>query len=164
MAMPLIARFLHQLPTPVMRQVLNFWPCIRGTGVRVSRIASDWSELEIRLSLNWRTRNVVGTIFGGSLYASVDPFLMLMLMRRLGPDFVVWDKSASIRFKKPGRSALFATFRIEDAELQAIRDALEASPKVDRSYLIELKDRTGEVHAFIEKVIHVSPRAPAAAP
>jgi hypothetical protein len=49
----------------------------------------------VKLPLWWRTRNVVGTIFGGSIYAAVDPFYMLMLIKVLGREYVVWDKAAA---------------------------------------------------------------------
>ena len=57
-------------------------------------------EVRVKLPLNWRTRNYVGTIFGGSLYGAVDPVYMIMLMKVLGRDYVVWDKAASIRFRR----------------------------------------------------------------
>src|SRR2546422_8429965 len=56
-----------------------------------------------RLPLSWRTRNYVGTIFGGSMYGAVDPVYMVMLIKLLGPGYTVWDKAAAIRFRRPGR-------------------------------------------------------------
>jgi acyl-coenzyme A thioesterase PaaI-like protein len=141
-----------------MRWAFNLWPCYRGTGARVTFIAGDWREVRVRLPLSWRTRNYVGTIFGGSLYAGVDPFFMIMLMKGLGPDHVVWDKAATIRFRKPGRSALTAQFKLEESELAEIRRLLLEQPKVDRTYTIQLVDAAGVVHAEVEKVIHISLR------
>lgn len=143
-----------------MRWGFNLWPCYRGTGARVTFIAGDWREVRVRLPLSWRTRNYVGTIFGGSLYAAVDPFYMIMLMKILGPGYVVWDKAASIRFRKPGRGTLTAAFRIDEAELAEIRRLLQERPKVDRTYTVQLVDREGLVHAEVEKVIHISLRQP----
>lgn len=143
-----------------MRWGFNLWPCYRGTGARVAFIAGDWREVRVRLPLSWRTRNYVGTIFGGSLYAAVDPFFMIMLMKNLGPDVVVWDKAASIRFRRPGRGTLTAAFRIGEAELAEIRGLLLERPKVDRTYTVQLVDRKGVVHAEVEKVIHISLRQP----
>lgn len=148
----------ESLRTRLMRWGFNLWPCYRGTGARVAFIAADWREVRIRLPLSWRTRNVVGTIFGGSLYASVDPFYMIMLMKNLGPDYVVWDKAATMRFRRPGRGTLTATFRLDAAELAEIRDLLTALPKVDRTYTVDLVDREGTVHAAVEKIIHIAPR------
>jgi hypothetical protein len=132
--------------------------CYRGTGGRLRYIAEDWSEVLLELPLSWRTRNYVGTIFGGSIYAAVDPIYMLMLIRRLGPEFVVWDKAASIEFKKPGRETLRARFVIGDDELAAIRAALATQRSIDRSYVVELIDSSGTVSARVEKLIYIRRR------
>lgn len=114
--------------------------------------------MRLELPLSWRTRNYVGTIFGGSIYAAVDPIYMLMLIRRLGPEFVVWDKAASIEFKKPGRETLHARFVIGDDELAGIRAALDTQRSVDRNYLVELVDASGAVCAQVEKIIYIRRR------
>ena len=133
----------------------NRFPCYRGTGARLRYVAPDWSEVRIELPLSRRTRNYVGTIFGGSLYGAVDPIYMIMLIHRLGPEFVVWDKAASIQFKKPGRETLRARFVIPDSELAAIRASLETQRSVDRVYTVELADAAGTVCARVEKVIYI---------
>lgn len=134
--------------------------CYRGTGGRLKYIAEDWSEIRLELPLSWRTRNYVGTIFGGSIYAAVDPIYMLMLIRRLGPEFIVWDKAASIQFKKPGKGTLRAHFLVSEEELATIRSALETQRSMDRSYTVELKDGEGNVCATVEKIIYIRRREP----
>jgi acyl-coenzyme A thioesterase PaaI-like protein len=141
--------------TRFLRWKLNFFPAYRGTGARVTYIAADFREVRVRLPLSWRTRNLVGTIFGGSLYAAVDPIYMIMLIRLLGPRYVVWDKAATIRFRKPGRTTLRATFSIDEAELDAIRAAAEGGAPIDRIYNVDLVDAEGTVHASVEKVIYI---------
>jgi len=142
------------------RHLLNWYPCYRGTGGKVTFIAEDWSEMRVRLKLNWRTRNYVGTIYGGSLYACVDPHFMFMLMHRLGPEYTVWDKAASIRFRRPGRTALTAVCRMPDAEVAEVQRLLESEPKVDRTYNVDLVDAGGVVHATVEKVVNIRRGAP----
>ncbi len=68
------------------RSIFNWFPAFRGTGGRVTHVADDFREIRLALPLNWRTRNYVGTIFGGSLYAAVDSFYMIMLIQTLGPE------------------------------------------------------------------------------
>lgn len=148
----------ESLRTRIARAGFNFFPAYRGTGGRITYIADDWREIRIRLPLGWRTRNYVGTIFGGSMYGAVDPVYMVMLIQNLGPGYTVWDKSATIRFRRPGRSTLHARFVLDQAELDAIRAALETELAVDRTYRIELTDAGGAVHAEVEKVIHVRRR------
>ena len=102
--------------TRLQRWRFNFFPAYRGAGARITYIAADWREVRIKLPLNWLTRNYVGTIYGGSMYGAVDPIYMIMLIHLLGPDYVVWDKAATIRFKRPGRTTLVARFVIDEAE------------------------------------------------
>ncbi len=138
-----------------MRWGFNFFPAYRGTGARVTYIAADWREVRVALPLSWRTRNYVGTIFGGSLYGAVDPMYMIMLIRILGPGYTVWDKAATIRFLKPGRSTLSARFLLEDAEIDEIRRRLESEPSVDRVYSVALQDAAGVTHAAVEKTVYI---------
>jgi acyl-coenzyme A thioesterase PaaI-like protein len=138
-----------------LRWGFNLFPAFRGTGARVTYIASDFREARVRLPLSWRTRNYVGTIFGGSLYGAVDPMYMIMLIKILGPDYTVWDKVATIRFVKPGRSTLSARFVIEEEEIRTIRHLLETSSSIDRVYRVDLTDAAGVVHAEVEKTIYI---------
>ncbi len=145
----------ESLRSRLYRWGFNLFPAYCSTGARITYIARDFREVRIKLPLSWQTRNYVGTIFGGSMYAAVDPVYMLMLIMNLGTQYVVWDKSACIQFKKPGRATLFARFVLEEGELDAIRGALTHSHSVDRTYLVELRDREGMVHASVEKVVYI---------
>ncbi len=145
----------ESLASRFMRWKFNLYPAYRGSGGRVIYIAGDYREVRVKVPLSLRTRNLVGTIYGGSMYGAIDPMYMIMLMRLLGRDYIVWDKAATIHFRKPGRTALYATFRIEERELEAIREATSAGAPVDRTYNVELVDAEGVVHASIEKVIYV---------
>lgn len=86
---------------------------------------------------------------------------MVMLIKNLGQGYDVWDKSAEIRFLKPGRDTLYARFLLTPAELDEIRAALGTQPSVDRSYHIELADATGIVHTVVDKIIHIRKKDPA---
>lgn len=141
--------------TRVYRWGFNLFPAYWGTGAHIDYIAGDWREIRVKVPLRLRTRNYVGTIFGGSMYGAVDPIYMIMLIRCLGPDYIVWDKAATIRFKKPGRTTLYAHFALDAAELTAIRSATETARSIDRVYTVELKDAQGAVHATIEKTLYI---------
>ena len=144
----------ESLSSRLLRWKFNLFPAYRGTGARIDYIADDFREIRVRLRFSWRTRNAVGTIFGGSMYGAVDPVYMIMLMRLLGREFVVWDKSAEIRFLKPGRATLYATFKIGDEELAKIREATAEGP-IDRVYSVDLLDQAGVPHARVTKTIYI---------
>ena len=148
----------ESLRTSLERWGFNRFPAFRGTGARITYIADDHREVRIELTLSWRTRNYVGTIFGGSMYGAIDGIHIVMLMKNLGPGYQVWDKAASIRFRKPGRTTLYAHVDLAPEELDAIRTALQTGNAVDRTYRVELSDRCGTVHAEIEKVVHIRRR------
>ena len=144
-----------------MRWGFNLFPAYRGTGGHITYIAGDFREARVELPLSWRTRNYVGTIFGGSLYGAVDPMYMILLIKVLGPGYTVWDKTATIRFLKPGRSRLYARFLLEEDEIDTIRRLTEVEPSVDRIYRVELKDAAGVVHASVDKTIYIRRNRPA---
>ena len=133
----------------------NFFPAYWGTGAKVTYVAHDWSEVRLQVPLNWRTHNYVGTIFGGSLYGAIDPIYMLMLIKILGPGYTVWDKSASIQFKRPGRYTLYAIFKIPKEEVEFIKNELEAKPSLNLTYHVNLVDYKGRVHTSFEKIIYI---------
>ena len=145
------------------RQVMNLWPPFLGAGIRVKRIAPGWREIDVEMKLRRWNRNYVGTHYGGSLYSMTDPFYMLMLIENLGRDYIVWDKSASIRFRRPGTGTVNASFRLSDEQIQEIRKALETEEKIDRTFAVEVKDELGTVVAEVQKLIHVKRKAAAIA-
>jgi hypothetical protein len=107
------------------------------------------------MKLRFWNANYVGTHFGGSLFAMTDAFYMLMLMANLGRDYIVWDKAATIRYRKPGRGTVRAEFRLSDSQVEDVREKLKTLAKYDPVFLIEVKDEAGVVIAEVEKVLQV---------
>ena len=147
----------------VKRWGFNFFPAYRATGGRLTYIADDFHEIHIKLPLSWRTRNYVGTIYGGSMYGAVDPLYMVMLIKILGNGYVVWDKAATIRFKRPGHETLYAEFKVTPEEVAEIKDELTRTRSIERIYSIKLVNQAGKVHAVIEKTIYITSRTRAQA-
>jgi len=145
------------------RMFLNIWPPFLGAGIRIRRLASDWKEIDVEMKLRWWNRNYVGTHYGGSLYSMADPFFMVMLIENLGKDYIVWDKAASIRFKKPGRGMVSANFRLSDEQIGEIRRALNSQEKIERVFTVEVKDQSGNVIAEVEKLLHFRRKKPPSA-
>jgi len=141
-----------------LRQRINQYRPFAGAGIEVTYVASDASEVHVQMALTTENVNSVGTHFGGSLYSMVDPHLMLMLIHRIGPRFVVWDKSAHIDFRKPGLGTVSATIRISDAEVEAIREATLSGERHLPEWIIEVRDEGGDVVASVHKTLYVRRR------
>lgn len=122
-------------------------------------VAPDLSRMRVRLRLTWRTRNVVGTLFGGSLFAVTDGPHPTLLMAALGPEVVIWDQEASIRYQAPGRTTLYADFVITAEEVALVRALLARDGETRRSYQVELKDGEGQVHTVVERTVYIANKA-----
>jgi hypothetical protein len=138
-----------------LQRRINFYPPYLGAAVRVTRVSDDFRDVEVEMPLRFYNRNYVGTHFGGSLYSMVDPFYMLMLINILGPDYIVWDKAATIRFKKPGKGVMKASFHLSDAQIAEIRAAADTQSKVEPQFQVIIKDAEGNVVAEVDKLLYV---------
>jgi len=134
---------------------INLWPPYLGPGIRVRRIDLARGLVEVEMRLRWWNRNYVGTHYGGSLYSMCDPFYMLILMEQLGARFTVWDKSAAVRFRKPGRGTVRARFEITPEEIEQIRATAMREGKAEPVFVARVVDTEGQLIAEVEKLVHV---------
>lgn len=144
----------ESLRTRLARLLFNVFPAYRFGGGKVTYVRDDWQEIHVKVPLSWRTRNYVGTIFGGSIYAAVDPMYMMMLIRTLGDEFTVWDTAAEIDFVQPGESTLYAEMVLPDSELEELR-AMAPGESTTRHYEVELVDEEGTVHAVVDNAVYI---------
>jgi acyl-coenzyme A thioesterase PaaI-like protein len=128
-----------------------------GTGGKVKFISSDWTHAKVELRLKLRTRNYAGTIFGGSMFAAVDPFHMVLLLNILGVEnFVVWDKAGTIKFKKPGKGKLTCDVIYSSDEVKQIREQALANGKHEFVKSVDWIDEKGDVVSVVEKTVYVA--------
>ena len=146
----------ESLKTWWFKSLMNWYPMYFGTGGKILFWSADYLEVHLRLRLNMWTYNYVGTIFGGSMFSASDPFYMIMLLRVLGPTYVVWDKSASIRFKRPGKTTLYTKFEISNEDLASIKLTVAQQGEITHNFIVEWKDKTGVVHAEITRHCYIA--------
>lgn len=136
-------------------RAMNLYPPYVGAGIRVEHMSEDFRRVEVSMALTAYNQNYVGTQFGGSLYSMCDPFYMLMLMKNLGRDYIVWDKSAAIEFVRPGEGKVYARFELTQERIDAIRDAADTQYKVEPTFEVDVVDEEGELVARVEKLLYV---------
>lgn len=139
----------------IFRRLINLWPPFLGAGIKVREISDDYTDFKVDMKLTRFNRNYVGTQFGGSIYAMTDPFYMLILMKNLGKDYIVWDKSAAVRFKLPGKGKLTAHFNITKEKIAEIKAQADSNYKVEPTFTVLVKDEKGHVVAEVDKVLYV---------
>lgn len=150
------ANTVESLKTTLFRWGINLYPMYFGTGGRVRFISANWQRVRISLNMNLWTRNYVGTIFGGSLFSASDPFYMLMFYHNLAPEFVVWDKEALIKFRRPSRSKLTTEFIVTEEELAEVKKIVRENGFHVFTKITEWKTKENEVTCVIERKIYVA--------
>ncbi|MEZ5470940.1 MAG: DUF4442 domain-containing protein [Marinicella sp.] len=138
-----------------LRKIMNWYGPYLGAGVKLEYIADDWREVRVAMHMRWYNRNAVGTHFGGSLYSMIDPHFMLMLMKILGREYIVWDKAAFIDFIRPGKGKLTATMKISEQMLKDILDNTAGGEKYLPEYPVEIINEQGELVAKAMKTLYI---------
>ncbi len=136
-------------------KLINWWPPMLGTGIHLKHISDDFTRFDVELKLHWYNKNLVGIHYGGSLYSMCDPWYMFILTANLGKEYIVLDKSAAIRYKKPGKGKLTCTFALSKSEIEQIKNEIEVVGKKDYSFLCEVKNEQGEIVTEVDKVVYV---------
>lgn len=136
-------------------KLFNLWPPFLASGIHIGKITPDFRQVEVELRLRPWNQNYVGTHYGGSLYSMADPFYMIMVLENLGSRYIVWDKAASIRFKKPGRGVVRARFELTEERINEIRRAAESGAPTEPKFLVTITDEAGEIVAEVEKTLYV---------
>jgi len=134
---------------------INYYPPYFFSGIKIREVDEEITRIVVDLKLRWYNRNMVGTHFGGSLYSMCDPHYMFIVMMNLGGDYIVWDKSAKIKFIKPGKGKVTAVFEIPMVDILAIKEEINQVIKKTYWYKTEVKDEKGDVVALVEKEIYV---------
>ena len=147
----------------IFKMIVNAWPPYLGAAIGVEDIADDWCTLSVAMKLHWYNRNYVNSHFGGSLFSMTDPFYMLMLMRNLGPGYVVWDMAARIQYLRPGRGKVSAVFSLDARRLEEIRQKAEGGQKVTELFFVDVVDERGEKVAAVKKTLYIRKKMVAAA-
>jgi acyl-coenzyme A thioesterase PaaI-like protein len=137
----------------LLEKFVNLYPPLFGAGIRSQNI--DERTIRVQLKMNIFNRNLVGVHFGGSLYAMCDPWFMLILMRALGKDYIVWDKAANIQFLKPGLGTVTATFHIPQECVDEIRAQADTQYKIEPTFTVDVLNEEGEAVARVEKLLYV---------
>lgn len=131
----------------------NFYPPFFGSGIRITHVEPDFSVIRVSLRLRWWNANIIGTLFGGSIYMMCDPFHMVMLIKLLGTKYLVRDKGAEVRFLKKGENGAYVQFEIDPRTIAEIWDCEDGVQ--ERQFLALVRNDEGEVIAEVRKFMHI---------
>lgn len=138
----------------------NLSPMYRRSCGRVIHVSKDLLHVRIRLRYSFRNKNYVGSIFGGSLFSSVDPFPMVQLINIINEDFIVWDKGAKIQFRKPAFEDLYAEFNYTHEELAELRQRVKKEKEIEIVKSTPLTNKAGDtVFCIVDKTLFIAEKS-----
>lgn len=136
-------------------KMINFYPPYFAAGIKLRKINQDLTQLHVEMKLTWFNRNLFGTHFGGSLYAMCDPFYVFIIFINLGEEYIVWDKSAAIKFLRPGKGRVRAVFEVAPEYIEQIRSEVDLAGKKTYHFTTQVLNEQDKVVAQVTKEIYV---------
>ena len=134
----------------------NWSPMYRRSTGKLLTVPEDLMYVKIKIPLSIKNRNYVGTIFGGSLFSATDPIYMIQLMTILGSNYVVWDKSATIKFKRPARESVFSEFIFSEDDIKLIKTKVLENGEFVLEKTPNIVDKNGVIIAELTKTIYIA--------
>lgn len=138
--------------------MLNLYPPFLFQGIRVRAMSPKKGRAVLSVRHGLFTRNLNGSIFGGSIFAAADPtysILYWQVFARRSQRIEVWLKSAQIEYVKPARSRLELTFELTSVEIEEVAEELASEGRFVRRYSTDAIDREGDLCARIETEVYV---------
>ncbi|WP_430400348.1 DUF4442 domain-containing protein [Flavobacterium sp.] len=139
--------------------LFNISPMYRRTNAQLIEVSKDIHRVKIKISLNYKNRNYMGTMFGGSMLSATDPIYMIQLLQILGDDYVVWDKATNIRFKKPANQHCYAIFEFTEQEIIKIKEDVTKNNEIDIIKNLTIQGRNDQIFAIVDKTIYISTKS-----
>ena len=141
----------------VFKYGFNLSPMYRRSTGRLTYVSDDIQQVDIKIPLSYKNRNYVGSVFGGSLFSATDPIYMIQLLNILDENYVVWDKHASIRFRRPVKQDAYVNFVITDEDLEQIKKDVAEQKEIDFKKVIQITNKQKDiVFAEVTKIIYVA--------
>lgn len=147
-----------KLSARTMKHLLNLYPPYIGAGIKVENISDDWNHITVSMKVRWYNRNAVGTHFGGSIYSMIDPHIMLILMKKLGKEYWVWDSAAEIAFIKATKKKITAQIHLLDEQIEQIKTSAQTGEKQFPEFHVEIWDSDQSLIAHVKKILYVKRR------
>ena len=136
-------------------KMINWYPPYIGAGIKLKKVNQDKTRMEVELRKTWFNKNLFGTHFGGSLYAMCDPFYVFIVHNYLGKGYIVWDKSAEIKFIKPDTGKVSAVFEISQEKLLQLKEEVDSAGKHTVFFETVIKNESDQLVAKVRKEIYM---------
>ena len=150
-----LKRYFKQ--STIFKYGFNISPMYKRSTGKINYVSEDLLKAQVKIPITYRNKNYVGSIFGGSLFSATDPVFMIQLINILGDKYVVWDKEAIIKFKRPAKQDAYVDFVFSEEEIEQIKKQTEEEQEINliKDIKIMSKDKS-VVFAEVSKTIYIA--------
>ncbi|MCX8113381.1 MAG: DUF4442 domain-containing protein [Bacteroidia bacterium] len=150
-------RFKPYSPKRLLR-LLRLYPPMLFQNIIPLSISEDFLTIHIKIRPSLLTRNLNGTVFGGTLLSAVDMWYGTLLWQKClheGIPLEVWVERLEMHFLKATRSDIYATFSISPEKWEEIKHGLKTEGKIRCAFPFELYSREGEICAAGSQMLYL---------
>ena len=131
-----------------LRIMLNLWLPFIFNRIKICRIYTDFTKIDVVLKHSIWNRNPNKGLWGGSIFSAIDSFYPIMLkqnaiIRGYKTDF--FTKAAEVNFIKEAKSDLRFKFSLTQEEIETVISGLLDNGKYDCWHSVEGIDKNGDV-------------------
>ena len=148
-----------QLSANSLKWLLRIYPPFFFQRIWIKKIHADFKQADIRISKSFLNMNGNKSIFGGTIFSSIDPIHTLLLdqiLKQKGiPKTVAWLKSANISYLKPAKKHLSFSVRLHDEDINAALTEVKLQGKVVKTFVIDIVDVDGLLCAQSNNEIYI---------
>jgi len=133
--------------------LMRFYPPLFFQRIWVINFAPAFKSVSVKISKSIFNKNYNKSIFGGTIFASADPFypvLFHQIFSRKGYRIIAWVKSASIQYFIPANTNLRFTITLTDSDIAQAEQALNTGDgKFIKTFTVDLYNQSDEICATV---------------
>jgi len=142
----------------VLKWALRFYPPLFFQRIWVRKFKKGFYGAHVKISRSIFNKNYNGSIFGGTIFAAVDPFypvLFHQLFSHKGYRVIAWSKSAEVQYIKPANSNLYFDIELTDSDIAEAEEILNSEGKYIKIYPVDIYDDQHEVCAMVSCEVYL---------
>ena len=138
-----------------LKRMLNFWFPFLLNRIRITFIADDFYEIQVRLKYSFWNQNPNKSVWGGSIASALDPFFPVMMKQiilRKGTSTDFFSKAIHVEFIRMVESHISFNFKITKEDVIKTEEILKNDGKYEGWHSVYGVDINGNkcVHGKVQ--------------
>ncbi|MBE8714631.1 DUF4442 domain-containing protein [Sphingobacterium hungaricum] len=142
-----------------LKWILRTYPPFFFQRIWVNKIHPDFMGIDVTISKSFLNINANKTIFGGTIFSSLDPLHSILLDQIFQAKglskTVAWLKSSQISFLKPGTNKLKISIRLIPEEIDEALEIIKTRGKVIKTFQTDVYDLKGVLCAQATNEVYI---------